>query len=95
MPRYYGLSPDLIWLPKECILQDVINGLENENCQPDENDLIDFVFGKPFLNDTSLNKAILCPLNEDSLKLNELILKKLKGIKNLKFTIGVRIKDKT
>lgn len=47
-----------------------------------ENDLIDSVFGEGRITQESLvtsNRAILCPTNQDSLEINELILDRLEG----------------
>ncbi len=84
LPRYHGLHPDLILLPEQFVLQDHI--VNNEYGEPSrrpatEQDLIDFVFERPFNIEASYTtgRAIICPLNEDTMNINELIYKQLPG----------------
>ena len=80
LPRYQGLPTDSIRLPSESVVfkyQDL-----NRKSQIElEEDLIGFTFGKPFNNDQSLNRAILCPLNEDTFRINNMIIDKVEGKK--------------
>ena len=52
------------------------------NRPANEQNLIDFVFERPFnkLASYQENRAILAPLNEDILRINETILKQIDGI---------------
>ena len=82
LPNYTGsdlFNEDTIRLPKEACLQDevLIDGSLRES---NEDDMIDFVFGNPFVNENNQKRAILCPLNSDTLAMNEKILAKLEGI---------------
>ena len=85
LPRYENMPPDLILLPERVVLNEVddigING-QSIKRPANENDLIDFVFDKPFNKVASYEegRAILCPLNEDSLNINETVLDKLDGL---------------
>jgi hypothetical protein len=77
LPGYKGLPKYTVRLPNECLIR-------VENREPTEEDLINFVFNNSnqndvFDNQSASNRAILCPLNEDTLRINELILDKIQG----------------
>ena len=78
LPRYKDRPKDSILLPKEVVLPDVtveINGIVTKR-PPNEQDLINFVFDHPFnIADEDKNRAIVCPFNDDTLILNNKILK--------------------
>jgi hypothetical protein len=64
LPGYKGLPHNTIRLPNECLLQVA-------DIEPTEEDLIRFVFNNPnnyqlLDNQNASNRAILCPLNEDT-----------------------------
>jgi ATP-dependent DNA helicase PIF1 len=86
LPRFTTLHPDIIEIPKIMLLPDITENINNITITrpSSEQDLINYVFGAPFDVKNSLDKncAILCPLNEDTLRINELVLKKLEGIYN-------------
>ena len=93
LPRCHGLGRHVIKLPSEFVSPDVI--LETPQCSAmnqnisgmnikrpaNEQDLVDFVFEKPFnkLASYQEKRAILAPLNEDILRINETILKHIDG----------------
>lgn len=84
LPRYQGLPNDSIRLPSESLIykyQDLNRKSQTEL----EEDLISFTFGKPFVNDHSQCRAILCPLNEDTFRINNMIIDKVEGIKINKY----------
>ncbi|GBM13249.1 hypothetical protein AVEN_126823-1 [Araneus ventricosus] len=57
------LGEDIVEIPEECVVRDSI---------------VDEIFGSSVTDMENLSeKAILCPKNEDSLKINEQVLKKL------------------
>ncbi|GBM52976.1 hypothetical protein AVEN_111325-1 [Araneus ventricosus] len=59
------LGEDIAEIPEECVVRDCI---------------VNEIFGSSVTDTEKLSgKAILCPKNEDSLKINEQILKKLPG----------------
>ncbi|GBM45495.1 hypothetical protein AVEN_210227-1 [Araneus ventricosus] len=59
------LGEDIVEIPSECVVRDSI---------------VDEIFGSSVTDMENLSeKAILCPKNEDSLKINEQVLKKLPG----------------
>ena len=79
LPRYEGLPIDTIRLPESLMLPNVT---ENAILRPpNENDLIEFVFGNRDAFDVENNtkKAILTPLNIDALELNEKIIEMVNG----------------
>lgn len=79
LPRYEGLPVDTIRLPESLMLPNVT---ENALLRPpNENDLIEFVFGNRDAFDVENNtkKAILTPLNIDALELNEKIIEMVNG----------------
>lgn len=78
LPRYKELSQHSIRLPTECVL--LPEKLEDGNIKyPNEDDLIQFTFGDNINNITDC-RAILCPLNEDALRINEKIIRRIDGI---------------
>jgi hypothetical protein len=85
LPRFEGLHPDLIELPEEFVLHDHV-GTDAHGQQQrrpaTEQELIDFVFGRPFNVEASYTeaRAIICPLNEDTMKINELVFEQLPGL---------------
>lgn len=68
---YYS---DMIKLPRECIIRG-----KNDESVGTIGDLITHTFGEYIDPNNTLNRAILTPLNQDSLKLNEEILDRLIG----------------
>ena len=79
LPRYENLPSQLIRLPQQLILQGGTSAETDEPLAPTEEDLIAFVYGEPFDNDSEKRRAILCPLNVDSLRINETCLQKCPG----------------
>jgi PIF1-like helicase len=79
LPRYEGLSRNLIRLPPDLCLQDRI--VDNFEKAAEDQDLIDFVFERPFNKRASYesNRAILAPLNEDTFRINDSILNQIDG----------------
>lgn len=77
MEGYEGLPEDSIKLPAEC----VIRGRDENNNEVfgDIDDLISHTFGETLDHNDHSNRAILTPLNVDSLEINEKVLNRLTG----------------
>jgi hypothetical protein len=85
LPRYEGLHPDLILLPEDVMLHDRL--VPNETGEPTRQaatarELIEFVYGSPFNVEASYteSRAIICPLNTDTMLINEMVLEQLPGL---------------
>ena len=84
LPRYDGLHPDLVLLPEDVMLHDRMvpneTGVLTRQAAT-ERDLIDFVYESPFNVQASYtqSRAIICPLNTDTMLINEMVLQQLPG----------------
>lgn len=80
-------------IPPDLILHDIYENELLTRQNANEQDLIDFVFEKPFDLQKSLlgNRSIVCPLNDDTFNINDKVLNQRPGIYQLILYLNIYI----